>query len=177
MLTAYKFLAKGALGPISGFAWPVPSANSSGAWLEVAGPLVLCSRGLHVCRTRDLAHWLHDELWEIEAGGEILEGLDCVVARRARLVRRVEAWSDGGSLRFVDACIEHATVLAGSAANATVRGFLEDAALAKRAGYLAVGAYSAALAVAKLGSPAASEPAYRAERAWQANWIARALIA
>jgi ABC-type branched-subunit amino acid transport system permease subunit len=45
-----------------------------------------------------------------------------------------------------------------------------------RAGFIAVGAYAAALAVAKLDDPAAQHDAYRRERAWQSDWIARAVI-
>ena len=60
-MTSYKFLAKGAIGPLSGHVWPEP-----GRWLEASGPLVVCSRGIHVCRPEDLAHWLHDELWQVD---------------------------------------------------------------------------------------------------------------
>ncbi len=125
---------------------------------------------------RDLAHWLHEELWEIEPDGDKLEGPDCVVVRRARLVRRIDAWSQGGAARFADACIEHAAAQAGSSDDPAVRGFLDDATLAARGGYIAISAFSAALAVAGLGPAAEREREYRRERAWQADWIARELI-
>jgi hypothetical protein len=171
-MTAYKFLAKGAVGPISGYAWPAP-----GAWVETEGPLAVCQRGVHLCSALDLAHWLHDELWEVESGGECLDGIDCFVARRARLVRRIDAWSEGGAARFADACIEHATAMAAPAPSDVVRGFLEDARGAADEGYIAVGAFSAALAVAKSSPGTEVEAAYRRERRWQSEWITRELIA
>lgn len=173
---AYKFLAKDAVGPFSGFAWPLPAGDARGAWVEVEGPLELCTRGVHVCRPSDLAHWLHEELWELEIDGEELEGVDFIVVRRARLLQRIDAWSQGGALRFVLACIEHAMELVGPDPDARVRGFLDDARHAGAAGYPAVGAFCAASAVAKRASAADVERSYRSERAWQAAWIARELI-
>lgn len=172
----YKFLARGALGPLSGFAWPAPSGDAPGAWVEAEGPLALCARGAHVCRPADLAHWLHDELWEIDAAGEQLEGLDCVVVRRARLVRRFDAWSEGGAARFVRACIAHAAAEAGTAPRGDLQALLADADNALDAGYPAIAAYCAALVMSRLTSDD-PEGAYRRERAWQSAWIARELIA
>jgi hypothetical protein len=168
---AYKFLAAGAKGPLSGYAWPRP-----GTWLEVDGPLVLCRRGVHLCRSLDLAHWLHDELWEAETQGDQIEGIDCIVVPRARLVRRIDSWSEGGAARFAQACIEHATSLLPPAAGQNVREFLDDAKLAADAGYFAVSAFSSALAAAKTSPSEDEEKAYRHERVWQAEWITREVI-
>jgi hypothetical protein len=173
--TTYKFLARGAKGPFSGFAWPCPREGAAGAWVQTEGSLLLCRNGVHVCRAQDLAHWLHDELWETERDGDELPGLDCVVVRRARLVRRIEAWDEDGGARFGEACIAHAAALAGAAPSGAVTAFLEDARLVTSAGYIAVGAFSAALAVARL-EPAEEESAFRRERLWQAHWIATELI-
>lgn len=168
---AYKFLANGAKGPFSGFAWPV-----AGAWVEVHGALAPCVRGIHVCRPIDLAHWLHEELWELETEGDALPGIDCVVVRRARLLRRVKAWNEVGARRFVTACIERAAELTLVRTNETVRGLIDDAREASEAGYVAVGAFSTALAVARSGPAAEAERVYRVERAWQAAWIESELI-
>jgi hypothetical protein len=178
-MNTYKFLAKGALAPLSGFLWPSPGPGTPGAWVETKGPLELCVNGTHVCRAGELAHWLHDELWEVEVDGEQIEGIDCLVARRARLIRRVDAWHDGGAARFAAACAEHATELADRARPAEsvgVRGFLDDARDAARGGFVAVSAYSSALAVARLGAPAERDGLYRKERVWQSGWIARVVI-
>jgi hypothetical protein len=176
-MSAYKFLAKGAVGPISGFRWPTPQGRAPGAWVGVEGPLSLCTNGVHVCGAHDLAHWLHDELWSIETEGECVEGVDCVVARRARLVRRIDAWNDRGAVRFASECIGHAASLIGPNPSEPVRGFLEDAKEAARGGYVAVSAFCAALATSKSAAPDVAEQAYRGEREWQANWIVRELIA
>jgi hypothetical protein len=173
--TAYKFLAKGALGPLSGFTWPTPSDGHPGAWVEEESPLELCARGLHVCRTIDLAHWLHEELWELEVDGEPLDGVDCLVFRRARLLRRIDPWQEGAAT-FNAASVEHARTRAASSSHDTVRGLLADAQWAAGEGLVAVSAYAAALAVATAARPSERELVYRAERAWQASWIAREII-
>jgi hypothetical protein len=167
-MRAYKFLATGRVGPQSGFRWPAPSGDGPGAWLEVQGPLALCRQGAHVLRPVELAYWLHDELWELEADGEIIEGVDCLVARRARLVRPIDGWRTGGNTAFAEACVTHATELC-PAPPADVRGFLDDAAQCARGSYVALAAFAAASAVARVGD-------YRAERRWQSEWIATHLL-
>jgi hypothetical protein len=178
-MKTYKFLASGAIGPMSSFHWPEPHEGAPGAWVEVEGPLELCARGTHVCRPYDLSHWLHEELWEIEVGGDRIESIDCLVVRRARLSRRIDAWHEGGAARFATACAEHAAEVAERAPNgvpAVVREYLDDATVCAKHGYPAVGAHAAALAVAKSGIAADEEQAYRLERAWQSDWIAREVI-
>jgi len=178
-MSTYKFLARGAVGPISGFQWPVPASEEPGPWVEAEGSLGLCVNGAHVCRTFELAHWLSDELWETETDGEELAGLDCLVVRRARLVRRIDAWQEGGAARFAEACAEHAAGLADRAPPelaASARGLLDDALEAARMGYPAVSAYASAVAVAGLGDPADRDAAYRRERLWQSEWIAVSLL-
>jgi hypothetical protein len=173
----YKFLEKGARSPFSGFQWPMPSAAGPGSWVEARGPLRLSVNGLHVCGAGDLPYWLHDELWEVETDGESLEGLDCRVVRRARLVRAIEAWGAGGAERFARACIEHVAARADSEHEPALRGFLQDAMVCADAGYFAVGAYCAAQAATKLKPNEDIRSAFREERGWQGAWIARELLA
>lgn len=175
----YKFLARGAIGPISGFQWPKPDVNAPGAWLEADGDLEPCFRGTHVCRIEDLAYWIHDELWEAETDGDSVAGFDCIVTRRARLVRCVEHWQDGGAARFVLACADHAAEIVEAASPdvaATVRHYVEDARVCAEHALPGCGAFSAALAVAKIALPKDAKAAYRRERTWQASWIARNVI-
>jgi hypothetical protein len=172
----YKFLAAGARGPLSGFAWPVPGRGAPGAWVEVDGPLAPCARGVHVCRAFELAHWIHEELWELETAGDPVGGLDCIVVPRARLLRRIDEWSGPGGRRFADACIDHAAAQAGPAPADGVRALLEDARLMSGHGYIALGAFTAAVVVGRLDSVEAPEGAYRRERAWQSAWIADQLL-
>jgi hypothetical protein len=172
-MKAHKFLAKGALGPLSGFAWPAPTRDAPGAWVEADGPLAVCARGVHVCRAQDLAHWIHDELWEVEADGGSIEGVDCIVVARARLVRRIDTWGGEGGRTFATACVDHASLRAGNASPEAMRDLLEDARYMAANGYVALAAYTAALVVSRASS--ASYAAYRSERAWQSAWIARSL--
>lgn len=171
-MIAYKFLAAGAVSPISLFAWPIPISTAAGAWVEASGTLAPCAHGVHVCRAADLAHWLNSELWELEADGDSLLAFDCMVVRRARLLRRIDAWTNGGGMRFAEACIERAQAsLAPSAAQTSLE-LVDDAKQAASAGYVSVSAYASALAVARRRGQKDVEVSFRQERAWQSQWIA-----
>jgi hypothetical protein len=170
-MRTHKFLAKGAVGSLSGFAWPVPGHGTPGAWVEAAGPLAVCARGVHVCRPFELAHWLHDELWEVEAEGDPIDGLDCIVVPRARLVRRVDAWSGAGGRSFAGACVERAASQAGADPVGETRALLDDARFMADGGYVALAAFIAAVAVSRSADDAVTGTVYRRERAWQSAWI------
>jgi hypothetical protein len=162
-MRAFKFLGHGAIGTFTGFVWPAP-----GAWVDVAGTLDPCRNGIHVCHAHELAHWLHEELWELDVDGDQLAGIDCFVVRRARLVRHVAAWDAAGTERFAQACIEHARQ-SGAAADAVA-----EALAAAGGGYPAIAACVAALAVAR--TEAELEQGYARERTWQSGWIAREML-
>ena len=100
-----------------------------GRWRSVRGDLVPCRNGLHLCRPQDLVHWLGPVIWEAEAEGELVEAEDKVVARRARVLRRVEAWDDRTARLFAAACAEDALAFADPAQ----RPVLEAAIAAARA--------------------------------------------
>jgi hypothetical protein len=93
-MRAYKFLDTEGTTVMSGTKWPLPTGDRPGPWIE-AGAVSPCREGIHACRTRDLAYWLHEELWEIELDGAIQESHRKVVGRRGRLLRRLDAWSGG----------------------------------------------------------------------------------
>jgi hypothetical protein len=169
-MMARKFLAGGARGPFSGVAWPRPTQATPGAWIVVDAELAQCVRGVHVCRNADLAYWIHDELWDVEVDGAAIEGVDCLVVARARLLRRIEAWTEGRR-QFAQASIEHAAASVGAAGNDAVRELLDDAQVVAKCGYPALAAYSAAVAVAR-GSGDDVVQRFREERAWQSVWIA-----
>lgn len=176
----FKFLASGAVAPISGFQWPEPHARGPGAWLETHGALEACQRGAHVCRLGDLAYWIHDELWEAETDGDSIAGFDCLVVRRARLVRRIDSWQNGGATRFLTAAVDHAAELVqatGPDVDAAVRDYLEDARSCIEQAAIGPGAFIAALAVSKsVGAGQSVTEAYCSERSWQASWIAQHVI-
>jgi hypothetical protein len=89
---AYKFLTRDGATLIRREPWPTPAGAEPGPWVEAA-QVRPCREGIHACRPRDLAYWIHHELWEIELEGEVVDGLHKVVARRGRLRRRLPAWS------------------------------------------------------------------------------------
>ena len=84
---AYKFTRPGARSPFTGFEWPV------GEWVEAEGELGLCRNGIHACRVEALPRWLDDELWRVEVDGVAEEREGLLVARRGRLLERVEVWN------------------------------------------------------------------------------------
>jgi hypothetical protein len=171
-MIAYKFLAHGAVSPTSRFTWPVPVPGAAGAWVETTGPLAPCARGIHLCRAVDVAHWLNDELWSVQADGDSIPGVDCVVVRRARLLRRIDIWGNGGAVRFAEACIERAATSLDASSSQTSRELVNDAMEAAGAGYVSVSAYASALAVARRHGRKDVEASFRQERAWQSQWIA-----
>jgi hypothetical protein len=174
----FKFLSPGAVGPVSGFRWPIPENGRPGAWIETRGPLEPCRSGAHVCRADDLPYWLAEELWEAETDGDHLEGIDCQVFRRARLVREVTAWREGGALSFAAACAARAAEETAAARDASdaARGFSGDAAECVRHGFVAAGAFAAAIAVAKLHGEKFETAVFRRERAWQAALLERVIL-
>ncbi len=103
MTTYYKFLLPDRMAPfVDGFQWPEP-----GEWLEAVGPLVPCENGLHVLRWNQLIEWAEPELWTVEVDeSEVIDHGDKVVVRRARLVARVEAWTERTAREFACDCAE-----------------------------------------------------------------------
>lgn len=102
-MRAYKFLAAGRVGRFSDFHWPGP-----GEWVEAEGELRDCATGVHACRPADLLDWIDDELWEVELDGDVRESEGMVVARRGRLVRRVEGWTDAAAAELAEDCTRRA---------------------------------------------------------------------
>lgn len=157
-MLAYKFLAPGGYGLLSGFQWP------RGRWVAVQDPLVPSLRGIHACRVRDLPYWLDEELWAVELGGHVVEGEHALVASRGRLVERVEAWNAESAGEFTDAC---AARNGGLGAANPGEGWVPHAG----AGYVA--AHAAGLAAERAGAD--YESGFAEERAQQSAWLARRL--
>lgn len=90
---AYKFLDRHGCTLFRAVRWPLPQGDGPGPWLEAAAARP-CREGIHACRPQDLAYWVQHELWEIELDGDVVEAERKVVARRGRLVRRLDAWAE-----------------------------------------------------------------------------------
>jgi hypothetical protein len=95
---AYKFTRPVARSPFSEFEWPV------GEWVEAEGEIGLCANGIHACRLEALPRWLDDELWRIEVDGIEEEHEGVLVARRARLLERIDAWDVEASRELARSC-------------------------------------------------------------------------
>jgi hypothetical protein len=197
---AYKFLAAGAVGPFTGFRWPLPGARD--AW--VAAPAgAREDRWIHACRPPDLPFWIGDELWAVELVSPVRDALHQVASPRARLLEHVAGWDAAAKRALAEACAWRARELAsphlapaaraalGAARDLEALGAVaREAAGARRtageriADYVATAAHYGAAGVPSTaafvtstlaaevgGGPAAADT----ERAWQARWLAARL--
>ena len=125
-MIAYKFLGSGAVGLYSGFRWPTPTEEGPGAWVDVDGPLVLGSNGVHACAPAALPGWIDDELWTCELAEPVHEHDGVLLAGRGRLAERVTGWSETAARAFTEGCVSSAR----DAAVAALRraGAMEEAA-------------------------------------------------
>jgi hypothetical protein len=108
-MIAYKFLRPDATSPFTRFRWPLPDGGP-GPWIEAR--VDPCRSGIHACRPEDLPLWLGRVLYEIELGGEILAEPTKLVASRARLLRRIDAWDDELRDTYTRMCADRAHELA-----------------------------------------------------------------
>jgi hypothetical protein len=159
---AHKFLRAGGTSVFTAFRWPLP-ADGPGAWVDA--PVVPCRSGIHACRPADLPIWAGEELYEIELDGEVVHERTKVIAPRARLLRRVDAWQHELRDAYCRMCAERAHALAGElpAWDATIDPLA-------RYGPALLGFMAARIAEER-GGP----PAYAAERAHQAAWLTERL--
>lgn len=164
MEPAFKFLASGCVGRFSGFAWPGP-----GEWVEAEGPLQPCRSGIHGVGRDRVCEWLDDELWRVELDGDLLRLDGVIVARRGRLVSRVDAWNADAATDFARACAERLRERAGAVA--LFGPYAQGAAAAIGAGtrprLAAVVSYSA-----RRAAGLAEHGGWDAELRWQASLLA-----
>jgi hypothetical protein len=105
---AYKFLRPGAVGPFSGFAWPVPRDSGPGEWVGASTDRGACRDGIHACAPGQLPLWIWEELWRVELDDPAEEVGSKLRARRGRLVGRIDAWSPESAKAFAVACARRA---------------------------------------------------------------------
>jgi len=98
----YVFLRAGRRASLSDFRWPAPEDGEPGGWVEVGGdaPQDL----IRVSTVDELLWWLDDELWEVELEGDLRSEGHAFVAKRGRLLSRVEAWTPDVAAELAEAC-------------------------------------------------------------------------
>jgi hypothetical protein len=140
-LIAYTFLSTGAVEPMSGFAWP-----EQGAWVEAK---TAPSEALRGYPAGDLPYWFDDELWNVELAGAMTERAHVLLAERARLLGRIDSWSEPLAWEFVTACAQRVVNEAAAALRDDRRA--GDAEQLEAAGDLADLERSASVAAAHAG--------------------------
>ena len=165
-MIAYKFLRPDGTSVFAGFDWPLPDGGP-GEWVEA--PIVTCRSGVHACRVLDLPLWLGRDLYEAELDGEIVDDRTKVIAPRARLTGRIEAWEDSVRDRYTRMCADRAHELATGASPPLER--WEAAIEPSIPEGPALLGFMAARIAEELGGP----EAYHAERARQTDWLVEQL--
>ena len=149
-MIALKFLQPGRRGRFSDAQWPTPTGKVPGAWVEAEGPLELCANGIHACSPRQLAYWLDQELWRVELDGELDTGPTLLLARRGRLLERVDGWPLAAEAFAADCAERTAELVATRPGDSRLTELAEDAAWhAERAAeprQAVLAAYTAAVA-------------------------------
>jgi hypothetical protein len=172
-MIAYKFLRDGK-GRFSRFRWPEPGSD----WVEASGPIAPCRSGIHACTAGDLPYWLDETLIELELDGEITTAPFCVVAQKARVLRRIDEWP-AARADFLAECVARAArPIAGalSAEQQRLAGVLTgEVRSIAAAGNVATAAYVAAVRSRIAPTPAEADENERQERRAQAEWLAARL--
>ena len=165
-MIAWKFLGPDATGPFSRFAWPLPDGGP-GAWVEA--PVEPCRSGIHACRRDDLPLWLGRVLYEVELDGDIRAEPTKLVASRARLLRRVDAWDDRLRDAYTRMCADRAHELA-LAASPPLPGW--DAIIEPS---ILEGPALLGFVAARIAEERGGRAAYHDERRRQARWLGERL--
>jgi hypothetical protein len=175
-MRAYKVLRDGR-SEFTGWQWPLPSREQPGAWVRASGAIALCVNGIHASTAEQLPHWLGTDIWEIELGGTVVREEAALVASKARLLRRVEAWDEPMRRHFAEMCLDRAREIAdGYPAGAGLVTKVEHTL--SWAGAAPAGYFTAMLAGARASGAhrgADYDAGFLAERGHQARWLHREL--
>lgn len=172
-MIAYKFLRDG-MGRFSRFRWPEPGSD----WIVASGPIVPCRNGIHACTAGDLPYWLDETLVELELGGEIVSAPFCVVAERARVVRRIDEWTAARAEFLADCVARAARPITGALTAEQHRLAVEltgEVRSIASGGNVATAAYVAAVRSRIAPTAAEADANELRERREQARWLAARL--
>jgi hypothetical protein len=159
---AYKFLRPDGTSVFTGFRWPVEQLGTD-RWIEAQ--VDPCRSGIHACRAEHLPLWAGQSLYELELDGEVREDSGKLIAPRARLTRRIEAWEESVRDRYTRMCADRAHELARSA-SPPLEQWEAVVEPSIREGPALLGFVAARIAE-ELDGP----EAYTAERARQTAWL------
>jgi hypothetical protein len=166
VVIAYKFLTAAATSPFTGFRWDTPEGGA-GPWIEAA--VEPCRSGIHACRRDDLPLWLGRALYEVELDGEIVAAPAKLIASRARLLRRIDAWDDPLREYYTRMCADRAHDLAvGTSPPLNAWDAVIEPSVPEGPALLG-------FVAARIAEERGGRPAYLAERARQARWLAERL--
>ncbi len=163
-MIAYKFLRADGTGTFTRFPWPLPD-GAPGAWVESEPDP--CRSGIHACRLGDLPYWAGRALYEIELDGEVLEHKTKVVARRGRLLRRIDAWDDDFRAGYTRYCADRAHEIARANGLERWEEVIEPS--------IPEGPALLGFVAARIAEEAGGLDAYHAERGRQTDWLAARL--
>jgi hypothetical protein len=163
---AYKFLRLDGSSLFTSYRWRLPDGEP-GEWVEA--PVEPCRSGIHACRPSDLPFWVARSLYEIELDGAVVAQRTKLVAPRARLLRRVQAWDDELRDAYTRMCADHAHELA-LGASPPLEEWDAVVEPSVREGPALLGFVAARIAE-ELSGP----QAYHAERAGQTEWLVERL--
>jgi hypothetical protein len=158
---AYKFLRPDGTSVFTRYTWPLPD-DGPGPWVDAE--VDPCRSGIHACRRADLPLWLGRSLYEIELEGEVREEATKVVAPRARLLRRIDAWDELTRDEYTRMCADRAHELARAADLAGWDAVVEPS--------VPEGPALLGFVAARNAEKISGADAYHAERRHQADWLA-----
>jgi hypothetical protein len=79
-----------------------------GVWMpKIQGKLIPCFNGYHLCRKKDLTHWLDEEIWIAEGRGRKIVDDNKVVFSEARIIEKFDTWNEKTARLFACDCAEH----------------------------------------------------------------------
>ena len=119
---AYKFTQAGGRSPFTGFQWPMSE------WVEAEGDIGLCFNGIHACRAEALPRWINEELWRVEVENISEEHEGVIVARRARMLERIDGWNPDTSRELARSCAVRARQIADEYPDPLIRAMADDVA-------------------------------------------------
>jgi len=118
MMTLYKVLNKDGTPHHGGKGqWNLPARSDDGTWApgewmpEIQGDLEPCYNGYHLCRKNNLIRWLGPAIFVAEYRGEMVEAVEKLVVREARLLYPLKAWDERTARLFACDCAEHVSHL------------------------------------------------------------------